>query len=74
MEFVPDCEIERLATEYGCDSVEASVLADLRQQQSRDKQVFVYRVGSLYSIGPPPDAVTEIRMTAAYESAKRMNN
>jgi hypothetical protein len=34
--------------------------------------VSVYRIGFLYSIGPPPDAATEIRMTAAYEQAKCM--
>jgi hypothetical protein len=68
MEYVSDYEIERLAAEYGCDSLEASVLADLKEQRSRDKQV--YRIGDFYSIGSPPDAATEIRMTAAYERAK----
>jgi hypothetical protein len=70
MEHVPDCEIQRLAAEYGCDSLEASVLADLKEQRSRDKQVSVYRIGDFYSIGSPPDAATEIRMAAAYERAK----
>jgi hypothetical protein len=72
MKHVPDDEIERLAAECGLQSLEASVLADLREQRSRDRQVSVYRIGFLYSIGPPPDAATEIRMTAAYEQAKCM--
>jgi predicted metalloprotease with PDZ domain len=32
----------------------------------------VYRIGRFYAIGPPSDAVTEIRMTATYESAGRL--
>ena len=69
MRHVPDDEIECLAVELGLDSLEASVLADLREQRSRDKQVSVYRIGHLYSIGPPPDAATEIRLKAVYERA-----
>jgi hypothetical protein len=74
MEHVPDDEIERLAAKCGSQSLEASVLADLRQQRSRDRQVSVYRIGHVYSIGAPPDAETESRLTAAYERVRCLHS
>lgn len=38
---MPDYEMERLAVECSCGSLEASVLADLREQRSRRKEVSV---------------------------------
>jgi hypothetical protein len=73
MELVPDSELERLAQERGPDSLEAQTLGDLRQQRAQDKQVFAFRLGRRYLVGPMPDAETELTMTLAYEVAKKLS-
>jgi hypothetical protein len=74
MQLVADDELERLAAERGPDSREALTLADLRQQRAQDKQVFAFRLGEYYVVGPMPDADTELTMTLANEVAKKLRN
>ena len=74
MQLVPDDELERLAAERGPDSLEALALDDLRKQRSQDKQVFAFRLGEYYVVGPMPDAETELNMTLINEVAKRLKS
>lgn len=74
MQLVPDDELERLAAERGFDSVESQTLGDLRQQRAQDKQVFAFRLGDYFVVGPMPDAQTELTMTLANEVAKKLRN
>jgi len=72
--LVPDHELERLAAERGPTSVEAGTLEDLRAERAKDKQVFAFRLGPYYVVGPIPDAATERTMTEAHQrlvAAKR---
>jgi hypothetical protein len=72
MDLIADSELQRLAAERGPDSLEAKTLADLRQARAQDKQVFAYRLGAFYIVGPPPDADTELRFLLANEIVKKM--
>ena len=74
MQLVADDELERLAVERGPDSLEALTLGDLRQQRAQDKQVFVFRLGEYYVVGPMPDADIELTMTLANEVAKKLRS
>ena len=74
MQLVADDELERLAAERGPDSLEALTLGDLRQQRAQDKQVFVFRLGEYYVVGPMPDADTELTITLANEVAKKLRS
>jgi len=56
---VPDEEVERLAKEQGPGSIAARVLAELRAQRAKDRQVFAFRFGNYWVTGPVPDARTE---------------
>jgi hypothetical protein len=56
---VPDEEVERLAKEHGPRSIAAEVLAELRAQRAKDRQVFAFRLGHFWIAGPVPDARTE---------------
>ena len=72
MQLVPDHELERLATERGPNSLEAVTLADVRRQRAQDKQVFAFRLGVFYVVGPMPDAKTELTMLLADEATKHL--
>jgi hypothetical protein len=72
LEQVPDEELELLAAENGIDSLEATTLNELRRERALDKQVFAFRIGAYYMIGPIPDANTEITMMLASEYIKRV--
>jgi hypothetical protein len=72
MRLIPDEELERLATEGGADSLEAITLGDLHRQRAQDKQVFAFRVGEYFVVGPMPDAETELHMTLIGEVAKKL--
>jgi hypothetical protein len=56
---VPDEEVERLAKAQGPGSIAARVLAELRAQRAKDRQVFAFRFGPYWLAGPVPDAGTE---------------
>jgi hypothetical protein len=58
-ELVPDEEVERLAKRDGPRSVAAEVLAELRAQRAKDRQVFAFRYGAYWITGPVPDAHEE---------------
>jgi hypothetical protein len=59
---VPDEEVERLAKEQGPGSIAARVLANLRSERAKDRQVFAFRIGPYWISGPVPDARTEALM------------
>ena len=59
---VPDEEVERLAKAHGPRSIAAQVLAELRAQRAKDRQVFAFRFGPFWIAGPVPDARTEAEM------------
>jgi len=62
VERVSDEVLEMAAEENGPSSVEAQVLARLRLQRSKDRQVFAFRFGNYMIVGPIPDARTELAM------------
>jgi hypothetical protein len=59
---VPDEEVERLARGQGPGSIPARVLANLRSERAKDRQVFAFRIGPYWISGPMPDARTEALM------------
>jgi hypothetical protein len=72
MDLLTDEELERLAAQDGPESLAARVLVALRDQRAQDKQVFAFRLGEYYVIGPMPDAETELTMTLINEVAKKL--
>jgi len=72
-ELVPisDEEIERLAAEHGSTSIEAGTLEDLGSERAKDKQVFAFRLGRYYVVGPMPDAATDKAMVDAHQRLLR---
>jgi hypothetical protein len=67
---VSDEALELTAAVMGADSIEAAVLAKLRRDRARDRQVYAFRCGDWWIIGPVPDALTELAiMELAEESA-----
>jgi len=71
MEYVTDECLEVLSIANGPRSAESTALALLRDQRSRDRQVFAFRIGDYYMIGPMPDAETELMVLMAHELARR---
>ena len=71
MEHVADERLELLSIALGPCSTEANALALLRHQRARDRQVFAFRIGEHYMIGPMPDAATELMALMAHECARR---
>jgi hypothetical protein len=59
LDLVPDEVVERLAKEDGPQSVAAKVLADLRRERAKDRQVFAFRCGDYWITGPVPDVQSE---------------
>jgi hypothetical protein len=59
---VPDEALELAAAIQGADSIEAKVLAKLRRDRARDRQVYAFRCGEWWLVGPKPDALTELAM------------
>ena len=62
LDLVPDEEVERLAKEDGPHSVAAKVLAELRAQRAKDRQVFAFRCGDYWITGPVPDVQSEAEL------------
>jgi hypothetical protein len=62
MDLLTDEELERLAARDGPESLAARVLVALRDQRAQDRQVFAFRLGEYYVIGPMPDAETDLTM------------
>jgi len=59
---VPDEELEQLAKEDGPRSVAAKVLAELRAERKKDRQVFAFRCGDYWITGPVPDVQAEAEL------------
>jgi hypothetical protein len=72
MDLLTDEELERLAARDGPESLAARALADLRARRGQDNQVFAFRLGEYYVIGPMPDAETELTMMLINETAKKL--
>ena len=64
---VSDLDLECLADVRGPSSVE-EVVKELRTMRSKDHQVYVFKVGKYYFIGPALDAQTELDIIAWVES------
>lgn len=62
VECVPDEVLEAVAERKGPSSAEAQVLARLRVQRAKDRQVHAFRFGNYWVTGPMPDARTELAM------------
>jgi len=62
LDLVPDEEVERLAKKGGPRSVAAKVLAELRAQRAKDRQVFAFRCGAYWITGPVPDVHAEAEL------------
>ena len=69
MEHIADERLELLLAAFGGGSTEATALTLLRHERPRDRQVFAFRVGAYYMIGPMPDAVTELMVLIAQQCA-----
>jgi len=67
VERVSDELLELAAEMKGPSSAEAQVLARLRLQRSKDRQVYAFRFGNYLVTGPIPDARTELAMIAMAE-------
>jgi hypothetical protein len=65
--LVPDTALELAAGIFGADSIEAEVLAKLRRERAKDRQVYAFRVGEYWITGPVPDGRTEITMIQVAE-------
>jgi hypothetical protein len=65
---LPDAELERLANEDGAFSVSAMLLKQLREHRAKDCQVYAFRVGTYYFVGPVPDARTESALIGLAEA------
>jgi hypothetical protein len=72
MRLVPDQELERLATEHGPDSYQASMLSDLRRRRAKDEQVYCFQLGTFLVVGPMPTPEEEARFMLAYEATKHL--
>jgi hypothetical protein len=72
MRLVPDQELERLATEHGPDSHQASMLSDLRRRRAKDEQVYCFQLGTFLVVGPMPTPEEEARFMLAYEATKHL--
>jgi hypothetical protein len=72
MRLVSDDELERLATEHGPDSYQASMLADLRQRRAKDEQVYCFQLGTFLVVGPIPTPEEEMRFVLANEATKHL--
>ena len=57
---VSDAELARLAKEGGSRSTEARIVKQLSKRRAKDQQVYAFRVGGYYFIGPVPDSLTEL--------------
>ena len=66
---VPDEALELAAALLGADSIEAAVLARLRKDRAKDRQVYAFRCGDWWVTGPVPDAITELAMIEIAEEA-----
>ena len=72
MEHINDDRLELLSIAHGANSAEATALTLLRQQRARDRQVFAFRIGDHYMVGPMPDAQTNLMALMAHEFVRRM--
>jgi hypothetical protein len=66
--LVADAELEELARQHGALSNAALLLKRLRDRRAKDYQVYAFRVGENYFVGPVPDARTERELIDLVES------
>jgi hypothetical protein len=70
----PDAALEFAASVLGADSIEAEVLANLRRDRARDRQVHAFRCGEWWMIGPMPDAITELAIIELAKESLEQDN
>ena len=71
---VSDEALELVAALLGADSIEAEVLANLRRDRARDRQVHAFRCGEWWMICPMPDAITELAIIELAEESLKQDN
>ena len=59
---IPDDMLRRLAEVEGPKGVASNVLRKVIAKRRKDWQVFAWRIGSYYFVGPVPDAETEAQI------------
>jgi hypothetical protein len=67
LEMIPDELLELSARVDGAECIEAKVLARLRQQRAKDRQVYAFRIGGYWMTGAMPDAKTEMILIECVE-------
>jgi hypothetical protein len=67
VEMVPDAQLEHAAARHGPRCAEAKVLVSLREMRAKDRQFYAFRCGEYWTIGPNPDAETELAMIEVAE-------
>lgn len=60
--LIPDDELKRLAEIDGPKGAAAFILRKVIVKRRKDRQVYAWRIGSYYFVGPVPDATTEAQM------------
>ena len=59
---IPDDMLKRMADAEGPKGAAAHVLRKMIAKRCKDRQVFAWRIGSYYFVGPMPDAALEAQM------------
>ena len=59
---IPDDDLKQLAEIEGPRGAAAFILRKVIAKRRKDRQVFAWRIGSYYFVGPVPDATTEAQM------------
>ena len=64
MDFVriPDDMLRRMAEAEGPKGVASKILCKVIAKRRKDRQVFAWRIGSYYFVGPAPDAALEVQI------------
>ena len=66
---VREDELRQKAIELGPLSPPANILHRLQEKRAKDRQVFAWRIGCYYFVGPAPDAETEMAMVRLAEGS-----
>lgn len=74
LEPIPDRELEQLAVQGGPDSLEAQTFNALQRERGLDKQVYAFRIGPYYMVGPSPDAKIKFATMLAYAYIKHLRS
>jgi hypothetical protein len=56
---IPDDMLRRMAEAESPKGAASNILREVIAKRRKDRQVFAWRIGSYYFVGPVPDAETE---------------